>query len=96
MLKGTFPLHAMGFYSATVRFKGDQMRYLVDERNQKPVFIERGIHRNLVKPIGHSTIIPMAGNPMVYNLKVHPIGFDQLKTRSHSSFWKVFLKGGFH
>jgi hypothetical protein len=27
---------------------------------------------------------------------VHPMGFDQFKTRSHRKLWKIFLKGVVH
>ncbi len=68
MLKGTLPFQAVGLYASPMLFKGHQMCYFVDEGNQESVFVERSIHRNLVQSVGHSTVIPMPGNPMVYNL----------------------------
>ncbi len=68
MLKGTLPFQAVGFYSATMLFKRYQMCDFMNEGDQESVFVERSIHRNLVQSVGHSTVIPMPGNPMVYNL----------------------------
>lgn len=67
MLKGTFPFHAMRFYSTTIRFKGHQMRNFVDERNQKSVFVQGSIYGNLMQSIGQSAVISMPCNPMVHN-----------------------------
>lgn len=96
MLKGTLPLHSVRFYSTTIAFEGYQMRDFVDERNQESIFVERSIDGNQVQSVGQSAVIPVPCNPMIHNFQVHPMGFDQFKTRSHCKLWKIFLKGHFH
>lgn len=96
MLKGTLPLHSVRFYSTTITFKGHQMRDFVDERNQESIFVERSIDCNQVQSVGQSAVIPVPCNPMIHNFQVHPMGFDQFKTRSHGKLWKIFLKGVVH
>lgn len=67
MLKGTLPLHSVRFYSTTIGLEGHQMGDFVHERNQKSIFVQRGIHGNKVQSIGQSTIISMPCNAMIHN-----------------------------
>ena len=96
MLKGTFPFFSMGIYSTTMSFKGDQMCYLVDECNQKSVFVQRCVDSNHMQSIRHSSVIPMAGNPVVHDLQMDAICFDEFKTGFYGPIRQIFLKGVVH
>ncbi len=68
MLKSPFPLLSMWFYSSSKFFNRYQMGNLVDQGDQKAVFVQGGIDRYLVGAIRHSSIIPMAGISVSHNL----------------------------
>ena len=96
MLEGTFPLHPMRQYSPAILFKGHQMRNFVDERDQKSVLVQRCVHRDHVKPIGQPTVVTLAGDPVIHDLEVHPMGLDELKTWRYGPFRQVFFECGVH
>ncbi len=96
MLESPFPLHSMRFYASAMILKGHQMGNFVHQGNQKSVFVEGSINRDLMQSVWHSAIITMSRNAMIDDFKMHTIGFDKLKTGFNRSFWKIFLKGGVH
>ena len=60
--------------------------------NQKPVFVQRSIHCNLMFSIGHPAVISMPRDPFINNFKMYPIFSNEFKTGFNRSFRKVFLQ----
>ncbi len=70
--------------------KSHQMRNLMDERHQKPVFIEVSVDRDLVFA-GHSlAIIAVPRHALVDNFEVHFVGDNQFKNGLDGVFGQVF------
>jgi hypothetical protein len=58
---------------STEFLKSHQMRNLMDERHQKPVFIEVGVDRNLVLAAHSLAIIAMPCDALVDNFEMHSL-----------------------
>ncbi len=66
--------------------KSHQMRNLMDERHQKPVFIEVGVDRNFVLTAHSLAIVTMPRDAFVDDLEVHLVGDNQFENRFDGVF----------
>ena len=96
MLKSPFPFQPMRFYKTPILLNGHQMGNLMDQGDQKAVFVQGGINGNLVGAIGHTSVIPVSGISMPHDLQMDFMLANQFKTRIYSPFRKVFLQSGIH
>ncbi len=62
----------------------------MNQGNQKTIFIERSVNRNLMTAPRNFSVIPMTGDPVVNNLQMNPISLDEFKTGVDRPFWKIF------
>lgn len=70
--------------------KSHQMRNLMDERHQKPVFIKVGVDRNFVLTAHSLAIIAVACDAFIDDFEVYLVGDNQFENRFDGVFRQVF------
>jgi hypothetical protein len=86
----------MRLYPSSELLEGHQMGNLVNKRDQEAVFINGGIHGDLVATIGKNPVIPVTGDPLVNHLQMYSMSPDQFQAGAHSPLRHIFSQNVVH
>jgi hypothetical protein len=86
----------MRLYPSSELLECHQMGNLVNKRDQEAVFINGGIHGDLVATIGKNPVIPVTGDPLVNHLQMYSMSPNQLQAGAHSPLRHIFSQNVVH
>src|SRR5690606_513544 len=69
---------------------------LMDQGNQKSIFVQSGIHGNPMGSIGKSYIVPVPRNALVHNFKVDKIFLDELHAQAYRPLRNILFQDMLH
>src|SRR5690606_26850246 len=69
---------------------------LMDQGNQKSIFVQSGIHGNPMGSIGQSYIVPVPRNALVHNFKVDKIFLDELHAQAYRPLRNILFQDMLH